>query len=284
MFDSAGKWQVVDRQWVYRNLPHVCSGGDHSVAGNHCRGPVGHPTYHGCDRSPGGIQETALAEWDAFYGDANPAPLRAGEQYWGKEVGSVRMVSTDMQKHCEPYDPANPVDVPMLGATQISDAMSWLDVDTVPFKIFFLESGFSRAGQTWLEYHAAEAQAWKDDLDTRANLNGTAGNFIGIYGDHHSMHSIAFDSFWAFCPGTYGDSLSVGHNFSNARFGWSGQLQYLLSSFNKNGDNLIGGFLHVIVHANRAPQEIEIRIVDGGSGEVLFARSLTHGAPTNQFS
>ena len=289
MFRSKGKWRMIDRQWVYQNLPHICSGGDHMIAGNHCRGMVGKKDYFGCDRSPGGLEDVAIAEWDAFFGAANPPPMRAGELYWGKEVGPVRLVSTDIQKHCEPYDPNGsgtgiPTDGPMLGQTQIDDFMSYLDTDQVPFKLLLMESGFSVAGQSWLEWHPSEAQSWKSSLDQRPNLNGMAGNFLGIYGDNHSLHSVSFDTFWSFCAGTYGDSLSVGHNLDRANFGWGGNLLYLWNSFRSNGDRLIGGFLHVIVHADRSPQEIEIRIINGGTGKIEFSRTLTHGSINNQFN
>lgn len=289
LFDSEGKWQMIDRQWVYRNLPHGCSGGDHMITGNHCRGPVGHRTYHGCDRSPGGLQETAIAEWDAFYGQQNPAPLRDGELYWAKELGPVRIVSTDIQKHSIAYDPdgggsGEPSDTPMLGATQIDDVMSYLDTASVPFKMMLLETGFSSAGQPWLDYHASEASAWKADLDSRANLNGTAGNFVGVYGDHHSLHCVSYDSFWAFCAGTLGDSSSVGHGLGSTTWPWGGTLRYKWTSFRSNGDILVGGFLHVIVHADRSPQQLEIRFIHGGTGEVLFGGILEHGAVANQFT
>lgn len=289
LFDSEGKWQMIDRQWVYRNLPHGCSGGDHMVTGNHCRGPVGHRTYKGCDRSPGGLEETAIAEWQAFFGQQNPDPMRPGELYWAKEIGPVRMVSTDIQKHCLPFDPDGggpgvPSDNQMLGTTQLADVMTYLDTDTVPFKLFLLETGFSRAGQPWVEYHPSEAAAWKADLDSRPNLNGQVGNFVGLCGDNHSIHSVAFDTFWAFCAGTLGDSASVGHNLGNQPFAWGGTLQYKWSSFRANGDVLVGGFLHVIVHADRNPKELQVRVIHGGSGEVLYERTLVHGAANNQFS
>ncbi|MDH3587766.1 MAG: hypothetical protein OEQ74_00030 [Gammaproteobacteria bacterium] len=289
LFNSDGKWQMVDRQWIYRNLPHGCSGGDHMVTGNHCRGPVGHHTYHGCDRAPGGLQETAFAEWQAFYGQQNPDPLRPDELYWAKDIGPVRMACTDIQKHCIAFDPdvngtGQSSDTPMLGQTQIDDVMDHLDTDAQAFKILLLETGFSKVGQPWLEYHSTEASDWKTDLDSRPNLNGTQGNFIGIYGDHHSMHSVSFDTFWGFCAGTLGDSFSVGHNLHNATWGWGGALQYKWTSFRRNGDVLVGGFLHVIVHADKSPRTVEIRFIHGGSGEVMFSRTIEYGAVANQFS
>ena len=285
MFDSEGKWQMVDRQWVYRNLPHICSGGDHMIEGNHCRGKIGADDYHGCDRSPGGLEEVAVAEWNLFYGSTNPPPLRAGELYWGKEVGPLKIASSDMQLHCEPYnDAAGPTDTPMLGNQQINDIMAYLDDQNMPFKLMFHESGFSQTGQPWLEWHTTEAQMWKAKLDSTPSLNGTSGSFFAIYGDVHACHAVSYDTFWAFGAGTLGDANSVGHGFVNYDFGWGGNLEFLWSSTNKKADTLIGGFYHIIVHADRTPQEIEVNFIKGGSGEIMFSRKITYLANNNQFS
>jgi len=285
LFPSEGKWQMIDRQWVYRNLPHVCSGGDHMIEGNHCRGRIGDSDYHGCDRSPGGLQDVALTEWAAFFGNANPQPLRSGELYWGKDVGPLRMVSTDMQLHCEPYsDFPSPSDTPMLGSQQISDVMNYLDTSSVPFKLMLHESGFSGAGQPWLEWHQSEAQSWKAQLDTLNNLNGNNGSFFAIYGDVHACHAVSFDSFWAFGAGTLGDANSVGHKLAYQNFGWGGNLEFLWSSIKKVHDSLIGGFYHVIVHADESPQRIEVNFIHGGTGETLFSKQLLAQSPFNQFS
>ncbi len=290
LIPSQPKWMMPDRQWVYRNLPCCYSGGDHAIAGNWCRGDAnaaaaGNKQKKACTRGSGSLEEVAGVEWDAFYGNINPEPLRKGEWYWGKDMGPVRLSLWDMSKFIEPYDSQLPTDTTCYGAQQIADHMSFLDVNSHPFKIACHESGFTLVGQPWLEWHRAEAQAWHDDMASRPNLNGTDGNLISIYGDTHTVHTLKMDEFWAWSAGTLGDSLSTGgRNFSRAGrpWGWGAQLQYAEHSVNANGDRFLHNFMLVTVNADQSPMSIEIAHIDGGRGIVKYSARLDHLTPRNQ--
>jgi len=287
LLPSESKWMLPDRQWVYQNLPCCYSGGDHAIAGNWCRGDAkpgaGDRMHKPCDRGPGGLEEVAAAEWDAFYGNINPTPLRPGQWYWGKDMGPVRLSLWDMSKTIEPYNSRYPTDTSCYGPRQISDHMNFLDTSTHPFKIALHESGLTKAGQPWLEYHRTEAEAWLSDFRTRPNLNGTAGNFVSLYGDNHAVHTLKLDDFWAWCPGTLGDSQAVGtSNFANLPWGWGGIIQYADTSAVTNGDRFLHDFLLVTVRGDKTPAYIDIAHIDGGRGIVKYAARLNHLSPQNQ--
>lgn len=282
-------------QWVLRNVPHYMSGGDHAVEGNHCRGQVGNTDYHGCDAT---LRATALAEWDAFIGDGNPDPLRTGEDYFGFEIGPIRFVFPDELNHADPYDGTNAAESrathPLFGDTQLTDIMTYLDVDTVPFKCMCMPTGFSKAGQPWADWWSDEAAYWHDTLLTGDNLDGTSGWLFGLVGDNHTLHAMRFDGgtgtgFWAFCPGTTGNS--------GATLGWmaagnepeigtkTGHTHYVKSvqQGGANGGIRFGAFLHVIVHADESPQRLEIIAYEIDGSEAYRYQMKAESGNDNQW-
>ena len=283
LLESEAKWMLPDRQWVYRNLPCCFSGGDHAIAGNWCRGDAnpgaGDRMKKPCTRGPGSLEEIAGAEWDSFFGNINPDPLRPGKWYWGKDIGPVRISLWDMSKFNEPYDSRVPTDAPCYGARQILDHMSFLDVNTHEFKIAMHESGLTQVGQPWLEYHRAEAQAWLDEMKSRPNLNGVDGNLVSMYGDNHTVHTLKLDDFWAWSAGTLGDANAVGGSGFDSPtrpWGWGGQLKYSEHSDTNIGDRFINNFILVTVRADQNPMYIDISHIDGGRGiEKYAARCIT---------
>jgi len=286
---TEGKWMLPDRQWVYRNLPCSYSGGDHSVAGNWCRGDVnpnaGDRMRKNCVREPGGLEDIAGKEWDVFFGNINPDPLRAGQWYWGKEMGPLKMTLWDISKTSEPFDSRLPTDTQCYGARQITDHMNFLDVNTHPFKMSFHESGLTQMGQPWLEFHRTEAEAWYKDFITRPNLNGADGSFFSIYGDNHTAHTLKLDNFWAWGAGTVGDAEAVGgaNAFSpNRPWGWGAVPKYGESSNQVRGDRFIHNFILVTVHADQSPMRIDVSHIDGGRGVVKYTARLIHKALNNQ--
>lgn len=285
LLPSDSKWMLPDRQWVYRNLPCCYSGGDHAIAGNWCRGNAdpnaGDKMHKPCSRGPGSLEEVAGKEWDAFYGCINPLPLRDNQWYWGKDIGPVRFSLWDMSRMIEPYDSRLPTDTQCYGAQQIMDHMNYLDVDTHPFKIAFHESGLTLMGQPWLEFHRSEAEAWLDDFLTRPNLNGVNGNFVSIYGDNHTAHTIKLDDFWAWSAGTVGDENATNMGESPS-FGWGGELRYKESAAKTIGDRFLHNFILVTVHADKTPMYIEVSHIDGGRGVKKYTARLTHKSPKNQ--
>ncbi|MCX2981807.1 hypothetical protein EYC98_13155 [Halieaceae bacterium IMCC14734] len=289
LIPSEPKWMMPDRQWVYRNISCSYSGGDHAIASNWCRGdanPEGHDRMSkDCMRGPGSLEDVAGSEWDSFFGNINPDPLRAGQWYWGKEMGPVKMTLWDMSKTCEPFDSRLPTDTQCYGAQQISDHMKYLDVDTHPFKIGLHESGLTLMGQPWLEFHRTEAEAWYKDFITRPNLNGSNGSFVSIYGDNHTVHTLKLDDFWVWSPGTLGDARAVGgiNAFNPDRsWGWGGIPKYGESSSKLIGDRFIHNFTMVTVHADKSPMYIDIAHIDGGRGVVKYSARLIHKSIKNQ--
>lgn len=285
LIPSESKWALPDRQWVYRNVPCCYSGGDHAIAPNWCRGNAdpkgGDRMLKLCKRGTGSLEDIAIKEWDVFYGNINPAPLRANQWYWGKEIGPVRLSLWDMSRFNEPYDSRLPTETQCYGGQQITDIMNYLDVSTHPFKIAFHESGLSLMGQPWLEYHRSEAQAWYDDIVTRPNLNGQKGNFISIYGDNHTVHTLKFDDFWAWSAGTLGDSSATNIGKS-PKFGWGGILKYRESASKIIGDRFINNFVLVTVYADQIPKYIEISHIDGARGVKKYTARLTFNSQKNQ--
>ncbi|MEZ5543575.1 MAG: hypothetical protein R3F42_16295 [Pseudomonadota bacterium] len=288
VFESAAKWMLPDRQWVYRNLPCCYSGGDHAIGGNWCRGDAnpaaGDRMLKPCIRVPAASRRS--------YGrngmplrplSTRPAAPRA--MVLGKDMGPVRISLWDMSRFIEPYDSRVPTDTPCYGAQQIADHMAFLDVDTHAFKIAMHESGLTQVGQPWLEFHASEAQAWLADMKSRPNLNGVAGNLVSIYGDNHTVHTLKLDDFWAWSAGTLGDANAVGGAGFDAPtrpWGWGGQLQYSEHSDTNIGDRFLHNFILVTVHPEQSPMYLDIAHVDGGRGVVKYAARLYHRASRNQ--
>jgi len=295
---SEGKWRDADRQWINENLPLVASGGDHMIEDNHCRGQITDGAfaadYHGCNRGAGAtvpnLEENAINSWNAFFGDVNPANLasaaRADSMTWGMQVGPVRMVSADSNMNSAPYTVTTGVGDTtgdFLGATQITNIFNYLDVSTVPFKIMFMETGFAKSGQPWHGWWTTEADAWKTSLDSKANLNGTSGHFIGMYGDSHAQQTFEFDTFWGFGAGMI-DSHCVYAQAGTVE--WSGTRRFWRGAESTDpdiGQRIIGGFMHVLVHASKSPQEIEVRHIDGNTGNTMMGYTLVSGTANNQF-
>ena len=284
LLQSEPKWMLPDRQWVYRNLPCCYSGGDHAIAGNWCRGnpapAAGDKQKKSCIRGPGSLEEIAGAEWDAFYGNINPQPLRAGQWYWGKDMGPIRLSLWDIEKTCEPYDSSVHTDTQCYGAQQLSDLTAFLDVDTHPFKIALMETGLTRIGQSWLEQHPTEAQTWLKSFKIRPNLNGNGGSFVAIYGDNHTVHTLKLNDFWAWSAGTLGDASAV--RFPDAQLGWGGSVEYKDAADQVTSDRFLHNFILVTVRPDQSPAYLEISHIDGGTGEVRHAARLDYQAFKNQ--
>lgn len=286
-------------QWVLRNVSHNMSGGDHMTEGNHCRGQIGAGDYHGCNRGAGAavanLEENSIEAWDSFIGDGNPVTLGSGtDMHWGTEIGPVRYVSPDTIKYSVPYDGADTTN-DLFGATQLAEIKAYLNVDTVPFKCMMMETGFSRVGQPWREWWTTEADAWHADFSSLDNLNSTDGHFFGLVGDNHTFHAQSFDGgtgagFWAFCPGTTGNSNvavvanptsippEIGTKTGNARY-WR-----FVNSGGSVGDVQFSGFLHIIVHADESPQRLEVRGIEGGGNEVFNYEMTAVTGNDNQFT
>jgi hypothetical protein len=277
-------FQDPDFQWVLRNVARGSMGGDHMVEGNHCRGEVGSSDYQGCDRT---LEATAKTVWDAFIGDGNPTNLTSGTINWTKEIGPVRFATLDEFSNCDPYDGANAAEArathPLFGATQLSDVMTYLDVDSVPFKCLLMSTGFSRAGQPWAEWWIDEADDWHANALVGDDLDGTSGWFFGLCGDNHAVHAQSFHGgtgtgFWCFYPGTTGASQSVsGEPKNDHSIGTkTGKSRYFrrTSKDEPSGSVRFGAFLHVIVHADETPKRLQCRAVEIG-GNVLFDYELT---------
>ncbi len=284
LLPSEAKWMLPDRQWVYRNLPCCYSGGDHAIAGNWCRGntdpAAGDKQHKPCVRGPGSLEEIAGAEWDAFYGNINPEPLRVGQWYWGKDMGPARLSLWDIEKTCEPYDSRVDTDTQCYGAQQLSDLMAFMDVDTHPFKIAMQETGITRNGQSWVEQHPTEAQTWLKDFKLRPNLNGTAGSFVAIYGDNHTVHTLKLNDFWAWCAGTLGDADAV--RFNSNFLKWGGSVKYRDDAAEVTSDRHLHNFILVTVRPDKNPMCLEISHIDGGTGVARYAARLDYQAFKNQ--
>lgn len=281
-------------QWTLRNVSRGCMGGDHMVAGNHCRGPDSEGgTWGGCDRT---LEATAKTVWNAFIGDGNPTRLTANSLNWGKQIGPIRFAAWDEFSFADPYDFTNAAESrathPMYGAQQLSDLMGYLDTDVVPIKCALMSTGFSRAGQPWRERWTDEADDWHANMLTGSNLDGTLGWFFGLVGDNHTLHAQSFHAgtgtgFWTFCPGTTGASNSVlsqsnvthqiGNKTGNARY------YRFTSKGDVNGSYRFGAFLHLIVHADESPVRIECRAVEIGGNEVFRYQITAESGNDNQW-
>lgn len=296
LLPSQGKWRYEDRQWVYRNLPCVASGGDHMIASNHCRGPdsEGGPAF--CDRSIGGLEEIGKAEWDAFVGQGNPPALRTDQLHWGKEIGPILFALHDSQLYSEPYDFEDSDETnwakPHYDSDQLADIRAYLNVDTHWCKIGLFETGWANGvGQPWYDRWRDEASAWKIQLEADDNLNGVEGNFTFVCGDNHNPHVVSYESFWTFCAGVLEDANSVGRLLRNQTFPHGGAYRWDWPNFVNTGDNLTGGFWLFRYYA--AEETLEARFIKGG---VNYARLglqrstmygpvyLERGATNNQWT
>ena len=296
LLPSFGNLQQADRLWLFRNLPCCASGGDHMFEGNHCRGGIGNSDYKGCNRLATdpvpNLEANAKAVWDAFVGDANPAPLRAGKLHWGKDIGPVRFALFDYSLYAQPYDPAAPdPNLVGYGSEQINDVMTWMDVNSHQFKCFLHESGLCAYGQPWRDWHPNEADGWKTQHDAAANLNGTSGNSFTVYGDNHAPHVVKYDTMWAFCAGVLRDSQVVNQNpqdenrISKVRaWGVDSKLVWSWNAYAKTGDKKVGGFWYFRVLASQSPRVIEAYFIDSNGNIRSGAYRLVEGTVNNQWA
>lgn len=279
-----------DRHYVFQNLPSFVSGGDHAIEDNHCRGAlvngVPNSDYNGCDRTPGtGLEDVAVAEWNAFLGDANPTPLRTDKLHWGCEIGCVKFALFDYSLYSQPYDSVLDDDVVGYGSEQIDDIMTYLS-DTHDFKVMLMESPPTTFGQPWKDWHETEAAAWKATFDADDNLNGTDSNCFSVAGDNHALYCQSHDTFWNFTAGSL-QTNNVGHNMEGASSvavlanNWSGQNRFSKHAVAQTGDQLFGGFWHFKVTAG---VKIEASCYHNNGSILVKNITLTKGAANNQWT
>jgi hypothetical protein len=293
LLPSQPGWDYTDRQWVYRNLSCLASGGDHAIARNHCRGGsvngIKNSDYWGCDRAAGGLEEIAKAEWDSFVGQANPDMLRAGKWHWGKVIGSIRFALIDYSLYADPYDQVLNADPVAFGAEQLGDIRTYMNVDTEPFKCFLFESGIIQHGQPWRDWHPTEADTWKAEFDGTANYMTAGTSFVG-YGDNHSPHVVSLDTSWGFCAGMIENSRIVNQNMeSDAAYtslqNWGGQNRWSEHAIAGTGDRAMSGFWHFRVLQSETPKRITAEFKDGGHGKTISpVFTLLEGATNNQWT
>lgn len=277
-----------DFQWCLQNLSWCMSGGDHMFENNHCWGMIGNPDYsnRGCPRDPANtlpnLEANALTAWHAFIGNGNPPTLGSGtDLHWGVEIGPVRLALFDRNLYSYPFNGTDTTR-DAFGATQLAAIRSYLNVSSVPFKCMLMETGWSRTGQPWYEWHTTEASAWKTQFDADVNMNSTSGWSFGMYGDYHCAIVQSFDKFWAFCPGTTGTSDSAQRaGPPSLPLAWGGAERYFWGGDNGSslGEKRMSALLHLIVHADETPKRLEMRGIDL-SGNMLFQYEMS-AAPGN---
>ena len=253
-----GKTDSPDRNYVFQNLPSFLSGGDHAVEDNHCRGAlvngVPNTDYHGCDRTGGGLEEVAKAEWEAFIGDANATPLRADKWHWGCEIGCMKFALYDYSLYSDPYDSVLNPDPVGYSAEQIGDINTYLSDSTFDYKCHLMESPPTTYGNPWKNWHPTEADGWKTTFDADDNLNGVDGNSFAVCGDCHALFAVKHDTFWYFCTGAFNGTSLVNSaqetpgSIANLNSHWSGQNQFSEHGFSFTGDRMLGGFWHFTVY------------------------------------
>lgn len=265
--------------------------------------------------------------------DGGPAS-QANAQYWGATVGPVRFFAFDRNKYAQPYNACDLGDTHtygrpgtafagtcsgvtkptrtelgvltdtaptvFLGATQLTDMLTWLNNDE-PFKVIFAPNGISRHNQPWNELWPAEF----DDYIGRASIglmkngktNGTTGYSVHLKGDTHglgvvSYHangtgtglggaSVASGELWEICPGTINGS-TIGGSLFGGTIHAGGKLRYKKNGVSQ-GDRQLAGVLHCKVYGSRSPKEFQVDLVELPQKQVLWSGYQVVGQSGNQF-
>lgn len=300
-----GMFTDEDFQWVLHNVSNLCSGGDHMFEHNHCTGMIGVGDYNsaGCPRDPAhtlpDLEANALAVWNAFVGEGNPQNLagdaRSASLTWGKQFGPVRFALFDRNLNAIPFDGIDTTQ-PLYGATQLANIRTYLDVDKVPFKCALKETGFSQVGQPWREWFTTEADAWHAQFTLDDNLNSKDGWFFGQVGDNHTMHASSFDGdtgagFWAFCPGTTGNSstaIAINQISIPLQIGTkTGRIRYWRmanSGSGAGGGNHFGAFQVLKIMADETPQRLEMHGIESGGNTVYQYQMSAVSGNDNQWT
>lgn len=226
-YDYAASWlnvfkDVSDHQdWINHNIPTFWMWGDHEVNNDFMtsvtainqqetgtREPGEHVTYDNrlWLAANAAYSKVALAAPNSF--DLSyPASGIDGKTYaYGLDIGPVRFFIHDRNTSTECHNCVPDVQCigkicgeiaghqsypENFGKTQLDHLKTWLDDASHPFKILF--SGITIGGhsivenQPWLSWWPSEYYDFESWLDTKQNLNGTAGNFLFVAGDRHNF-------------------------------------------------------------------------------------------------
>lgn len=207
--------------------------------------------------------------------------IRAGKWHWGIEIGSVRFALWDTSLYCQPFvtpSEGGPSDLPRYTEEQIADVMGYLSNPSVPFKVSMHESGLD-AGQPWARWCPSEYQTWKTAHDADENLNGVAGSHLMLYGDNHSAHVFRYDTYWAWCPGTIGDSQAV--TTGNPPYVSNGERVFAETRTNETGDKFIAYLVSLHITTDISITAELVKPAAKGRGVTAFSKILIRNSVNN---